>query len=84
MSIEDIKENKKSTEANTTLKELKKRSLNYKKRGDSVNSIEDIPQRMSRGPDMSPILKKFKSGGRVNLKGGGCAQIKGWGKARKR
>ena len=84
MSIEDIKENKKSTEANTTLKELKKRSLNYKKRGDSVNSIEDIPQRMSRKPDMSPILKKFKSGGRVNLKGGGCAQIKGWGKARKR
>ena len=84
MSIKDIKENKKSTEANTTLKELKKRSLNYKKRGDSVNSIEDIPQRMSREPDMSPILKKFKSGGRVNLKGGGCAQIKGWGKARKR
>jgi len=84
MSIKDIKDDKKSTEANTTLKELKKRSLNYKKRGDSVNSIEDIPQRMSREPDMSPTLKKLKSGGRVNLKGGGCVQIKGWGKARKR
>ena len=80
-----IEKDKKSTEANTTLKDLKKRSLNYKKRGDSVNSIEDIPERMSREPDMSPLKsKEMKSGGRVNLRGGDCAQIKGWGKARKR
>ena len=69
-----IEKDKKSTEANTTLKDSKRRSLNYKKRGDSVNSIEDIPERMSREPDMSPTLKNFKSGGRVNLRGGGCAK----------
>ena len=87
MGMKDIKKPKKSksTEANTTLKDSKRRSLNYKKRGDSVNSIEDIPERMSREPDMSPLKpREMKSGGRVNLKGGGCAQIKGWGKARKR
>ena len=69
-----IEKDKKSTEANTTLKDLKRRSLNYKKRGDSVNSIEDIPERMSREPDMSPTLKNFKSGGRVNLRGGGMCK----------
>ena len=80
-----IEKDKKSTEANTTLEDSKRRSLNYKKRGDSVNSIEDIPERMSREPDMSPLKpKEMKSGGRVNLRNGGCAQIKGWGKARKR
>ena len=86
MSIKNIKKDEeKSTEANTTLKDSKRRSLNYKKRGDSVNSIEDIPERMSREPDKYPLKpKEMKSGGRVNLKGGGCAQIKGWGKARKR
>ena len=86
MSIKNIKKDEeKSTEANTTLEDSKRRSLNYKKRGDSVNSIEDIPERMSREPDMSPLKpKEMKSGGRVNLRNGGCAQIKGWGKARKR
>jgi len=70
-----IEKDKKSTEANTTLKDLKRRSLNYKKRGDSVNSIEDIPERMSREPDMSPLkLKEMKSGGRVNLRGGGICK----------
>ena len=29
------------------------------------------------------LVKKYKSGGRVNLKDGGCAQIKGFGKARR-
>ena len=86
MGIENIKKDeKKSTEANTTLKDSKRKSLNLKKKGDSVNSIDDIPERMSREPDMSPLKPiEMKSGGRVNLKGGGCAQIKGWGKARKR
>ena len=28
--------------------------------------------------------KNMKTGGRVNAKDGGCMQIKGWGKARKR
>ena len=75
MSIKNIKENKKSTEANTTLKDLKRRSLDYKKKGDSVNSIEDIPERMSREPDMSPLKQKeMKSGGRVNLRGGGICK----------
>jgi hypothetical protein len=70
-----IEKDKKSTEANTTLKDLKRRSLNYKKRGDSVNSIEDIPERMSREPDMSPLKpKEMKSGGRVNLRGGGMCK----------
>jgi len=70
-----IEKDKKSTEANTTLKDLKRRSLNYKKRGDSVNSIEDIPERMSREPDMSPLKpREMKSGGRVNLRGGGICK----------
>ena len=47
----------------------------YKKRGDSVNSIEDIPERMSRGIDMSPLKpREMKSGGRVNLRGGGMCK----------
>ena len=29
------------------------------------------------------LVKNYKSGGRVNLKDGGCAQIKGFGKARR-
>ena len=29
-------------------------------------------------------MKDFATGGRVNAKDGGCIQIKGWGKARKR
>jgi len=70
-----IEKDKKSTEANTTLKDSKRRSLNYKKRGDSVNSIEDIPERMSREPDMSPLKpREMKSGGRVNLRGGGICK----------
>jgi hypothetical protein len=70
-----IEKDKKSTEANTTLKDSKRRSLNYKKRGDSVNSIEDIPERMSREPDMSPLkLREMRSGGRVNLRGGGMCK----------
>jgi hypothetical protein len=81
MSIKNIKENKKSTEANTTLKDKLKNIKN--KKYSSFTGQDDIPQRMSREPDMSPTLKNFKSGGRVNLKGGGCAQIKGFGKARK-
>jgi len=32
------------------------------------------PERMSREPDMSPTLKNFKSGGRVNLRGGGMCK----------
>ena len=44
----------------------------------------DIPERMSRKADTSPTIKNFKTGGRVNAKDGGCIQIKGWGKARKR
>ena len=79
MGIKNIKKDEtKSTEANTTpsrLKDSKQRSLNYKKRGDSVNSIDDIPERMSREPDMSPLKpREMKSGGRINLRGGGCAK----------
>ena len=68
MGIKNIKKDEeKSTEANTTLKDSKRRSLDYKKRGDSVNSIEDIPERMSR-------QKEMKSGGRVSLRGGGICK----------
>jgi|DEB0MinimDraft_6_1074348.scaffolds.fasta_scaffold215983_1 hypothetical protein len=64
---------KKSTEANTTLKDKLKDIKN--KKSSSFTEEDDIPQRMSRGVDMSPLkLKEFKSGGRVNLRGGGCAK----------
>ena len=64
---------KKSTEANTTLKDKLKDIKN--KKSSSFTEEDDIPQRMSRGVDMSPLKsKEFKSGGRVNLRGGGCAK----------
>ena len=71
MSIKNIKENKKSTEANTTLKDKLKDIKNKKS---SSFTEDDIPERMSREPDMSPTLKNFKSGGRVNLRGGGICK----------
>ena len=72
MSIKNIKENKKSTEANTTLKDKLK---NIKNKKSSSFTEDDIPERMSRGADMSPLKsKEFKSGGRVNLRGGGMCK----------
>ncbi len=71
MGIKNIKEDKKSTEANTTLKDKLK---NIKNKKSSSFTEDDIPERMSREPDMSPTLKKFKSGGRVNLRGGGMCK----------
>jgi hypothetical protein len=71
MGIKNIKENKKSTEANTTLKDKLK---NIKNKKSSSFTEDDIPERMSREPDMSPTLKNFKSGGRVNLRGGGMCK----------
>jgi len=62
---------KKSTEANTTLKDKLKDIKNKKS---SSFTEDDIPQRMSREPDMSPTLKNFKSDGRVNLRGGGICK----------
>ena len=62
---------KKSTEANTTLKDKLK---NIKNKKSSSFTEDDIPERMSREPDMSPTLKNFKSGGRVNLRGGGMCK----------
>jgi len=62
---------KKSTEANTTLKDKLKDIKNKKS---SSFTEDDIPERMSREPDMSPTLKNFKSGGRVNLRGGGMCK----------
>ena len=74
MGIKNIKENKKSTEANTTLKD-KLKNIKNKKSSSFTETEDDIPERMSREPDMSPLkLKEFKSGGRVNLRGGGCAK----------
>jgi hypothetical protein len=36
-------------------------------------------------PSYDPdYMKGFSKGGRINAKDGGCMQIKGWGKARKR
>jgi len=62
---------KKSTEANTTLKDKLKDIKNKKS---SSFTEDDIPEKMSREPDMSPTLKNFKSGGRVNLRGGGMCK----------
>ena len=42
---------------------------------------------VSRKTDMigdDKLTTDFSKGGRVNAKDGGCMQIKGWGKARKR
>ena len=76
MGIENIKgppkSDKKSDKAykNKTLK-----SLRDKKVGDLSESNDDIPERMSREADMSPLKsKEFKSGGRVNLRGGGMCK----------
>ena len=67
-----IEKDKKSTEANTTLKDKLKDIKNKKS---SSFTEDDIPQRMSREPDMSPLKsKEFKSGGRVNLRGGGMCK----------
>jgi len=41
------------------------------------NSLGKLPEKVRNK------MGFFKSGGRVNLKDGGCAQIKGFGKARK-
>ena len=51
-----------------------------------ISLLESIKEKSSSdlSKSISFALKKLKSGGRVNLKDGGCAQIKGWGKARKR
>ena len=74
MSIKNIKENKKSTEANTILKD-KLKDIKNKKSSSSTETEDDIPERMSREPDMSPLkLKEMKSGGRVNLRGGGICK----------
>ena len=71
MGIDNIKKDeKKSTKANTTLKDKLKDIRNKKS---SSFTEDDIPERMSREPDMSP-LKEFKSGGRVNLRGGGMCK----------
>ena len=73
MGMKDIKKPKKSksTEANTTLKDKLK---NIKNKKSSSFTEDDIPERMSREPDMSPTLKNFKSSGRVNLRGGGICK----------
>ena len=74
MGIKNIKENKKSTESNTTLKD-KLKNIKNKKSSSFTETEDDIPERMSREPDMSPLkLKEFKSGGRVNLRGGGMCK----------
>jgi len=68
-----IEKDKKSTEANTTLKDKLKDIKN--KKSSSFTEEDDIPQRMSRGVDMSPLKsKEMKSGGRVNLRGGGMCK----------
>ena len=75
MGIDNIKgpkSKKKSTKANTTLKD-KLKDIKNKKSSSFTETEDDIPQRMSREPDMSP-LKEFKSGGRVNLRGGGICK----------
>ena len=71
MGIKNIKKDEKSTEANTSLKDKLKKIKNKKS---SSFTEDDIPERMSREPDMSSTLKNFKSGGRVNLRGGGICK----------
>ena len=83
MGIENIKGARSDKKSDKAYKNKTLKSLRDKKVGDLSESNDDIPTKMSREEDMSPILKKFKSGGRVDLKGGGCAQIKGFGKARR-
>ena len=35
-------------------------------------------------PDVAKKIMGYKEGGRAKMKTGGCAQLTGWGKARKR
>ena len=35
-------------------------------------------------PDVAKKIMVYKEGGRAEMKSGGCAQLTGWGKARKR
>ena len=75
MGIENIKGPKSDKKSDKAYKNKTLKSLRDKKVGDLSKSNDDIPQRMSREPDMSPLkLKEFKSGGRVNLRGGGMCK----------
>jgi hypothetical protein len=38
----------------------------------------------SERPDVAKKIMGYKEGGRAKMKTGGCAQLTGWGKARKR
>ena len=53
----------------------------YIKRKDSAQTSEK--ETVSDAQKRGKIPLNFNKGGRVNLKDGGCAQIKGFGKARR-
>ena len=74
MGIENIKGTKSDKKSDKAYKNKTLKSIRDKKVGDLSESNDDIPERMSREPDMSPTLKNFKSGGRVNLRGGGMCK----------
>jgi hypothetical protein len=53
-----------------------------------MKKLKEIPEEKKKSLGKLPkeVRNKmgfYKSGGRVDLKGGGCAQIKGFGKARR-
>ena len=64
-----------------TKKETKEDKPVYIKKKDSAQTSgkETVSDAQKRGK----IPLNFNKGGRVNLKDGGCAQIKGFGKARR-
>ena len=76
MGIENIKGPKSDKKSDKAYKNKTLKSLRDKKVGDLSESNDDIPTRMSREPDTSPTLKpkEMKSGGRVNLRGGGMCK----------
>ena len=53
-----------------------------------MKKLKEVPEEKKKSLGKLPkeVRNKmgfYKSGGRVDLKGGGCAQIKGFGKARR-
>ena len=63
-------------------KEEFKGSWIKKKDSAQMSGKETVSDAQKRGK--RELKFNFKSGGRVGYKDGGCMQIKGWGKARKR
>ena len=75
------------TDAGTgNLKKFKKNVVmvtSGKNKGRIVPDNEAMENKYGK-ENVADLPGSYSKGGRVNLKGGGCAQIKGWGKARRR